>query len=186
MSSPVPYNAGVNDSQAAPTSIGRKSGNNTILHPSWLNQLPSLLVFFVLELLVIYVRIEFSDRSANKLPDGALDTIILMLPVFPLIVLAKAAHTIFNERLVITPHYIIHVMGRISWRVRSVRLEYQHIQEIEIQQTILQRVLGIGDISIVALGGANVAAVHMHGLANPRAVKDLIRDMRVRASVAER
>lgn len=176
----------MNDNQLTAPIIGRRDGENTILHPSWLNQLPLLLVFLVLELLVIYVRIEFSDRSAHKLPDGTLDTIISLLPVFPLLVLAKAAFTIFNERLVLTPHYIIHVMGRISWRVRSVRLEYQHIQEIEIQQTILQRIVGVGDISIVALGGANVAAVHMHGLANPRAVKDRIRDARTRAAGAER
>lgn len=159
-------------------SVGRKDGENVLIHQSWLNQLPLLLLLFLLEALIIYVRIEFSDRSATKLPETHVDTLISLLPIVPLLILIKAAFPIINERLVVTPQYIIHVMGRISWRERTVRLEYNHIQEIEIEQTILQRILGVGDISIVALGGANVAAIHMHGLAHPRGVKDLIRAKR--------
>ncbi len=178
MTWPVSYSSGVDAIEKTEELVGRPDGENVLIHQSWLNQLPLLLLLLLLEALIIYVRIEFSDRSATKLPETSVDTLISMLPIVPLLILIKAAYPIINERLVVTPQYIIHVMGRISWRERSVRLEYGHIQEIEIEQTILQRMLGLGDISIVALGGANVAAIHMHGLANPRGVKDLIRARR--------
>jgi len=174
----------VNDTQAPHISVGRQNGENVLIQQSWLNQLPLLLLFLLLEALIIYVRIECSDRSAHKLPETNVDTFISLLPLIPLFVLGRAAYPIFNERLVLTPQYIIHVVGRISWRVRSVRLEYAHIQEIEIEQTVFQRILDVGDISIVALGGAKVATIHMHGLAHPRGVKDLIRSKRSDAQAA--
>lgn len=87
-----------------------------------------------------------------------------------------------NERLVLTPQYLIHVLGRLTWREKSVRLEYHHIQEIETEQTILQRVLGIGDVTLKPIGGV---PMRMVGLSKPREVKNVIRE-RVQHAEQER
>jgi hypothetical protein len=67
---------------------------------------------------------------------------------------------------------------RYAREIKAARLEYHHIQEIETEQTILQRALGIGDVTLKPIGGA---PMRMVGLYNPREVKNVIRELVQRA-----
>lgn len=171
------------ESNHAPhTTVGVVDGNNVIVRQSWLNQWPLILLTAALEAAIVYVSIVFPELSAFSLNLGAFSLSESHLPIIPVFVLLIAAFKIYNERLVITPNYLIHVTGRISWRERSSRLEYDHIQEIETIWSIMQRLLGLGDLNILPIGAGNRQAILMRGLRHPRAVKDLIRSVRDSAS----
>jgi uncharacterized membrane protein YdbT with pleckstrin-like domain len=79
-----------------------------------------------------------------------------------------------NTKLVLTPDYLLLITGVISWKQRSVRLEYNRISEIEIVQTIPQRILGIGDVVVMPAGTGPDAAISMPGVSHPRALKDIL------------
>ncbi len=166
------------NSQTARSTVGIVDGDNVIVRQSWLNQWPLLLLTAALEAAIVYFYIRFPELATFSMNIGALSLSGSYLPIIPVFVLLKAALNIYNERLVITPSYLIHVTGRISWRERSSRLEYDHIQEIETIESIPQRMLGLADLNILPIGAGNRQAILMKGLLKPRAVKDLIRSKR--------
>lgn len=158
--------------------VGVVDGDNVIVRQSWLNQWPLVGLTAALEAAIVYVSIRFPELATFSVDLGAISLSGSYLPIIPVFVLLVAAFNIYNERLVITPLYLIHVTGRISWRERSSRLEYDHIQEIETSGSIIQRLLGLADLNILPIGAGNRQAILMRGLRNARAVKDLIRSVR--------
>lgn len=164
------------------SSVGRVDGDNRIFHQSWWNQLPLILVLILLEGAITAFNVLYEEPRWTLVSVGGAGAAVSWLPVIPLLLLVKVAVRIYDERLVVTPMYIIYVAGRLSWRARSVRLEYDHIQEIEIHHTIIQRILSLGDLVITPIGGADKNQIHFTGLAHPRAVKDVIRDYKNRVA----
>lgn len=123
-----------------------------------------------------YLTILFPEYTTVPLAVGGLILEFPALNVVPLLVLVRSAYIIYNERFVLTPHYLIHVTGRLAWRGRSSRLDYSHIQEIEIEETLLQRALRVGDLKIIPMAATESNSIRLKGVACPRAVKDLVRD----------
>ena len=165
-------------SQSRNTTVGVIDGDNVIVRQSWLNQWPLMLLAVGLEAIIVYLSLRFPELATFSTHLGSLRLSGSYLPIIPVFVLVKAAFNIYNERLVITPNYLIHVTGRLWWRERSSRLEYDHIQEIETIESIIQRILSLGDLNILPIGAGNRQAILMKGLHKPRSVKDLIRSMR--------
>lgn len=158
--------------------VGVVDGDNILVRQSWLNQYILLSIVAALEVAIVYWTIAFPGSATFSLNLGALSLSPSYLPAIPLLVLARGAFIVYNQRLVITPAYLIHVSGRLWWTERSSRLEYSHIQEIETIQSIPQRLLGVADLNILPIGGGNRKAILMRGIRKPRAVKDVIRDKR--------
>lgn len=164
------------------TDIGFIDGENIIVRQSWINQWLLVGITVLLEVAIVYLNLELAESGSFELGIGALSIPTTYLPVVPLLVLATAAWKIYNERLVITPHYLIHVTGRIWWSARTTRLDYNQVQEIETIQTIPQRILGVADLHITPIGRDLKGSIMIRGLRNPRGVKDLIRDLRSQQS----
>ena len=80
----------------------------------------------------------------------------------------------FNEKLILTPNYVLIIEGILSWKQDSVRMEYPSIKEVLIEETIPQRILGLGNIRCLTVVSAENNNSTMIGVRNPRAVKDLI------------
>lgn len=64
-------------------------------------------------------------------------------------------------------------LGFVSREIREV--EIRHIRNINVKQTILQRVCGIGDVEISSAGGAGIE-VDFESVADPLGVRRLIMD----------
>ncbi len=157
--------------------VGYRDGDNVVIHQSWRNMLGTLgLVLCVLGV-TSYLTILFPEYTSVPLALGGFVFEFPVLNLVPLLLLARAAYVIYNERFVLTPHYLIHVTGRLAWRGRSSRLDYSKIQEIEIEETLLQRALGVGDLKIIPIAGTDSNSIRLQGVAYPRAVKDLVRDL---------
>lgn len=164
------------DTQRAHKRVGRIDGENVILSQSWMNQLGMIFLALLLVAAVFYLNREFSEYTAIPIKTESGTFLIPFLFILPLVLFGKASFSIYNERFVLAPEYMIDVTGRLSWRERSVRLEYGRIQEIEIGQTIVQRILGLGDVIIIPVAGMTQTTINMHGVRHPRVVKDLIRE----------
>ena len=169
----------MNNETTAP-SIGVVDGDNIIVRQSWLNQYILVGVTLFLEVAIIYLNIQLALEGDFDISLGSLSIPTIYLPIIPLLVLARAAFKIYNERLVITPEYLIHVTGRLWWSSRTSRLDYNQVQEIETIQNIPQRILGLADIHITPIGRDLQGSITMPGLRRPRAVKDVIRSHRSR------
>jgi hypothetical protein len=173
----MPYSKEMSQAAEISPRIGFKDGDNYVIRQSWLNQSIGIGVVLVLLGMTTYVTLAFPGYTTVPLELGSSIFAFPFLNIIPLCVLGRLAFLVYNERLVLTPEYLIHVTGRLAWRARSSRLEYDRIQEIEISQTILQRILGVGDVKVLPLAGLAENALAMNGLLHPRAVKDLIRAM---------
>lgn len=167
------YSLGMSAISLSESRVGVVRGDNVVITQSWLNQLGLVLAAVVFEVAIVVCLILFSETVTTV---KSMSVALNVAPCFPLFLLMLAGLRVYNERLVVTPNYLIHVTGRISWREHSLRLEYTHIQEIETVQTILQRALGLGDVIVVPLGGSK--KIVMRGLRHPREVKDLIRSFK--------
>jgi hypothetical protein len=176
--SPFPYSIPVENNATTASSIGFVDGENIIIRQSWLNQYFLIGITVLLEAAIVYLNLKLAEIGDYDISLGTLSIPTIYLPSIPLIVLARAAFNIYNERLVITPHYLIQVTGRLWWSARTSRLDYNQIQEIETIQSIPQRILGVADLHITPIGRDLKGSIMMRGLRNPRAVKDLIRNLR--------
>ncbi len=165
--------------------VGYRDGENVIVHQSWKNQIGTLVVFVLLLAATTYLTVLYPDFTTVPLDFGAREVDFPLLNVLPLILLCRAAYAIYNERFVLTPDYLIHVTGRLAWRGRSSRLDYSKIQEIEIEETILQRVLGVGDLKIIPTAGTEANSIRLQGVSSPRGLKDLIRERTNQREIAE-
>jgi Bacterial PH domain len=156
-------------------SVGSKDGDNYIVMQSWRNQIGTLMAFLAVACAAIFLTEEFPKFTTMPTQIGGIEFSFPILSLIPVLVLIRGVFVVQNERFVITPEYIIHVTGRLAWRGRSSRLAYGNVQEIEIEETILQRILGVGDLKLIPMAGAESSSIKLHGVMNPRAVKDLIR-----------
>lgn len=164
------------ETQSTPA-VGYRDGNNYVIRQSWLNQFTGVLIVAVLIWLTTYLTLLFPEFTTVPLEVGSYTFEFPFLKIIPLCMLGRSVFLVYNSRLVLTPDYLLHVTGRLAWRERTSRIEYNRIQEIEIAQTILQRILGVGDVKVLPLAGLSENTLCVSGLRSPRAVKDLIRQL---------
>lgn len=156
--------------------IFKVDGDNIVIQTSMLNEALEIMALLVITPFFVYLtylypetttyRIYFSESASVACP---------LLVIFPLAVLAAIIHKKFNARLVVCKDYVLFITGLLSWREKTLRLEHHRIQEIEIDQTIIQRILGIGDVIITPAVTSFDAFMRVPGVRSPRIVKDLLR-----------
>ncbi len=152
-----------------------QDGDNVIIRQSWLNHLGAIFVTLLVLAVTSYLSVRFADYTT--LPLGQ-DWSLPVLNFLPLVILLRSAFDIYNERFVVTPEYLIDVEGRLAWRERSTRIEYHRVQEIKIEETIIQRIFKLGDVTVVPLAGTEDGPICLRGVVHPRLVKDLIRQQK--------
>ena len=163
-------------------------------YPTWRSQVLNLCGFMVLCILTIIL----SDYVPALLVKGKLfslgdTTYFLHLPVLILLpgaVLGKILINIYDAKYIIDERGVEAQIGLVSLSLRQPRLRWEDIRGVEPNQTIWERLLGIGSVLVGSAMSQDVEIV-MSGVANPRAIQLLIggeRDRRLqelRASGAE-
>ncbi|MCO6430426.1 MAG: PH domain-containing protein [Deltaproteobacteria bacterium] len=162
----------------------RKDNANIIYHTSFLHFLPLLIAALAAAVFAFYASFEWkwSVQWAEiggytvPLPLFGLPAIVLMV----MLICRK-----YNEKLILTPEYVLFIEGIIRWKQESVRMDYASIKEVTIEETILQRLLGLGDVCcLTAAASAAHKTATMPGVRSPRKIKDLIME-RVRIAQKE-
>ena len=154
--------------------------------PTWRSRIIMLLWFFILCAGVIWLCREFPIFVlTGKLFDIGNVTWYLSLPLpvlIPGFVLGKVLLYIYNSRFIIDERGVEAQIGLVSFNLRQPRLRYEDIRGIEPQQTLWERILGIGSVLIGSAMTQNVE-ITMAGVSNPRAIQLLIsgeRDRRLK------
>jgi uncharacterized membrane protein YdbT with pleckstrin-like domain len=155
-------------------------------YPTWRSQCLNLCGFFVLCILTVvvskYVPALVVAGSLFSLGDT---TYYLHLPVVVLLpgaMLGKILINIYDAKYIIDDHGVEAQIGLVSLTLRQPRLRWEDIRGVEPNQTIWERLLGIGSVLIGSAMTQDVEII-MSGVANPRAVQLLIggeRDRRLR------
>ncbi len=109
-------------------------------------------------------------------------TVMLHLPVlilFPGFMLGRILVNIYDAKFIIDESGVEAQIGLVSFNLRQPRLRWEDIRGSEPQQTIWERLLGIGSVLVGSAMTQDVEIV-MSGVANPRAIQLLIQGERDR------
>jgi uncharacterized membrane protein YdbT with pleckstrin-like domain len=112
-------------------------------------------------------------------------TVFLWFPIFwliPAITLAIGCIRIYNVRHVLDSDGIETVVGILSNRQITTTVRFEDVRSAEIEQTITERILGIGNIYIGTAAQSGVE-IYMEGVGAPEEVQNMIhreRDRRQR------
>ncbi|HKQ30751.1 MAG TPA: PH domain-containing protein [Burkholderiales bacterium] len=88
----------------------------------------------------------------------------------------------FSWRYLIDEHNIESYHGILARRVHSIRLG--DLRNINVDQTVMQRLLGVGDVEFSSAAGGEVEVVFF-GVADPMAVKVLVQRLQGDTAIAE-
>lgn len=150
----------------------------TITHyaerPSWRSQWASIGAAAVL-------AVAFVVLSAMMLLEGARGARMLALVTAAVLLAALLLMLLYRRyswRYTIDSENIESVQGIIARTVQSIRV--RDLRNVNVKQTILQRLLGYGDVEFSSAGGSGVEVVFF-GVVRPLAVKQLIQRLQDRA-----
>lgn len=157
-------------------------------YPTWRSQIFPLIGFFLMSYLCIVAsRSEFLDWTViqGKLFTTGSRVYFLHLPLLsllPAFLIGRVLFFMYNARYIIDNKGVEAQIGLVSLSLRQPRLRYEDIRGVEPKQTLLERILGIGNVLIGSAMTFEVEIV-MEGVTSPRAIQLLIgneRDRRLR------
>lgn len=154
--------------------------------PTWRSQFLNLLAFAGLCVLgIIGSRAIPHTVMAGSLFSLGDTTYYLHLPLLCLpagAMLVRILIHMYDAKYIIDQHGVEAQIGLVSLNLRQPRLRWEDIRGVEPNQTIWERILGIGTVLVGSAMTQDVEVV-MSGVANPRAIQLLIggeRDRRLR------
>lgn len=149
------------------------AATDIVLRPAWRNYWALLLL--VAALFGASVATLFAVETADGDPYLVFSGILAVAAVFVfVVVLLKRLswkYVVDDQR--VTRHY-----GLISRNQQSVRI--QDLRSVELNQSVPQRIFGVGDLSFYSAGSAE-AEVGFHGVKGPEAIRDRIDELADRA-----
>ncbi len=152
-------------------------------YPTWRSQLMNLVGFLILCVLcVITSRAVPALVIPGKLFTIGKTTYFLYFPILtliPMYLLGKILIKVYDAKYIIDEGGVEAQIGLVSFNLRQPRLRWEDIRGSEPQQTIWERVLGIGSVLIGSAMTQDVE-ITMSGVANPRAIQLLIQGERER------
>jgi uncharacterized membrane protein YdbT with pleckstrin-like domain len=86
-----------------------------------------------------------------------------------------------NEKLCFCSLYVSRYAGILGNNLRTSRLLYHHIRGVEIEQSIIDRILDLGDIHVSSDNSRASAEIVIRGVRRPERIKDILLE-RVAAS----
>ena len=151
-----------------------------VVKPSWRWVLPKLLVFLAVAAVGCWVTMSVPESVLEvpiPLGDDSLagGEVTLRLPIFLLIALfflVRPIVLLFDSRYEISAHHLRTWRGRLSVRRRRQEFAYEDLLGVQVAQTLLDRLLGVGTITV----GSKTQSIEvvMKGIAHPQRIADLI------------
>ena len=153
------------------------TGKTYHFRKSFLAEIPLTVLFFVLLIAGIYLQMRFPSLSQTipliKLFDHQFK---LYLPVFGLpvlLVLVILLQRVYNNRYTVCEDYIREVTGLLSLHKKDARIEFWNIRGVEIDRSIIGRMVNTGDLHIGSAMQSD-PEICFWGVRNPSRVRDLI------------
>lgn len=92
-----------------------------------------------------------------------------------LVIVGVGLWNIYNTHYRVTEQRVIRRLGILSRRVSTIELK--DVRNVQTVQTVLDRLLDVGDVLISSAGQSDVE-IEFSGVRNPSAVAGMIRDRR--------
>ncbi len=152
-------------------------------YPTWRSQTILLVTYAMLCVLSIvgsrYLTVLVIKGRLLSIGAADLYLHLPLLALVPAFVLSKILINVYDAKYIIDEMGVEAQVGLVSLSLRQPRLRYEDIRGVEPNQTIVERLLGIGSLLIGSAMTQDVEIV-MEGIANPRAVQRLINGERER------
>lgn len=144
---------------------------------SWRSVFPGLLAF----LFVCGIAVPLSRRLPVLLLDWSTEIfgyqLEVHMPIMGLlaaVLLIRPLFLMYDSLYLVTSHHVKATTGRCSLRRIDVEIAYEDVRGVSISQSILQRILSVGNLRIwTALSSS--PEMLMRGIGNPKVVADTIR-----------
>lgn len=158
--------------------------DSTILVPkTWRSEIGRLMFFCIL----CVASVILSEKFPGSIITGELISIgdttsYLSLPLFSLLPFAALVDIIvriYNVRYTVDTRGVQARVGILSLRQRIIRVRYEDIRSVETDQTILERMFGIGRIEIATAATGDIE-IEFLGIAAPSEVREMIQNERDR------
>lgn len=159
-----------NDYEATKPSGATCSFHECSYNPSPLSEIPFLLAGSALLLVGIFYRI----RGVWMEDSEIVLTLAMTAGVVGVGLLLLVAWKCLNQRLCFCETYVSRYAGILSTNLRTSRLLYKHVRGVEIEQSILGRILNIGDIHVGSDNSRSTAEIVLRGVRNPERIKDML------------
>jgi uncharacterized membrane protein YdbT with pleckstrin-like domain len=140
------------------------------VRPSILSQLDKLL----LATFIIAIGIPASNFIAQKTERDVLYQTFAVFMLFGSLIILTILWKSFNQRLCLCSEYVSSYSGLLSTRLRTTRLLYEHVRGVEIEQSLIQRMLGLGDLHVGSDVNKGEGEMLVCGIRNPDKMKDLL------------
>ena len=126
-------------------------------------------MFAIIALFVVVLLLSFV-KSIEAHHEYLLGMWILWILATTALLLYMKAKTL-GERLRLKPDEVEYIKG--IFRQKSKEIKYKDIKLIEVEQTVMQRLLNIGDLSIASAGTSD-KEIEVKNMPSPREVRDEI------------
>jgi uncharacterized membrane protein YdbT with pleckstrin-like domain len=154
----------------------------------WRSEIKGVCLFLFFSVLSVFLSSTFPGSIiTGRLFSIGSFSLILSLPLFwflPFMTLMVTIVRIYDVRYAVDSRGIEAKTGILSMHQRITRVRYEDIRSIELEQTLLGRMLDIGDVEISTAATGAVEIV-FQGIAAPEEVQDMLqreRDSRQKAA----
>ncbi len=162
--------------------------SEVIIHKVWRSEVTRIAVFLILSVGCIVLSNKFTFLTLHGyLFSFAGYQVYLAFPVLwliPISYLFSCIFKIYNVIYRVDNRGIESCSGRLSMKQSVNRVRYEDIRGIDINQTIIERMLDVGSIEIGTAASAD-NEVLLYGIDAPYEIKDMLereRDARLRSS----
>ena len=150
---------------------------------TWRSEMGRLDLFAILSVVSWYLSTTFPSSVIEGRILSIGDTnLMLALPLFwflPAFAAASAIYRVYNVRYVIDSRGIEARVGILSTHQRITRVRFEDIRSVETEQTLMQRLLDIGDVEIGTAATGEIEIL-FDGVPTPTEVQDMIQTERDR------
>lgn len=150
---------------------------NIIVYRSPRSEWPQIVLVLFLCLLVNMAAFSYPGTlypiSFGEFRGTPIGIVIPLLMFFPLVLVGRMFWRLFDQRYVVGLESIVEVTGLASFNTKTTEVYYTNIRAVEIEQTVIQRLLHTGNLKIGALL-SNQGDITMAGIRNPEQIKGIL------------
>lgn len=135
----------------------------------------AVIKYYVIAIIMIGIWLEL---SLNIIPLALLKSLepysiyLLLLPLISVILIAIAEIKIRTNKYVITNYRIIGKKGILS--TKETFVSWDKISSCTIEQSFLDKLAGVGDITIESTGGEEAPEIDIDKVSNVKKIKEII------------
>lgn len=147
-----------------------KETMNYIARPAWVNQWWQICVMFLMPVVFVLAYLKGHQYFS---PENLRVVYVVCVAVFVYLI-AVVIYRRYSWAYTIDSETIESREGLIARKVKSIRV--QDLRNINVNQSLIQRILGVGDVEFSSAGGSGIEVV-FRGVDKPLEVKTMAQRM---------